>query len=164
MSQALARLTIAVEEFGAWVQLPKLPKESPLIPKIMFEFSSESVWTDSYLGDPTLPGCYIFEDEAENITYVGSVSASRDLGRRLADYLCKDPANPGKIKKLGNAESCRRIYVISVPKHYAFIAPALEQFLISYLTPLYRLHNAKDIVDALIQQLRNEGKYAVVGE
>lgn len=60
-----------------------------------------------------------------------------------------------KVKRLGKAMAARRIYVIDLPKEYAFVAPAVEQFLISYLDPK---DNSKDGVQALRERLLAEGR------
>jgi hypothetical protein len=153
------RLLAAVEEFHNWVQLPKCGR---LFPKLLYTFTPESAWNELYQVNPSLPGlpgCYIFEDRAGDLYYVGSVSANSGFGYRFANgYVCKDPTDPGKIKRVGNAENCSRIYVVDVPPEHAFIAPALEQFLISYLKPR---GNAKDCVDALRRQLISDGRIAL---
>lgn len=153
MNPAFEKLAAAVAEFHDWVALPKHQKLSP---KLMLEFSMESLWDDLYQVDAALPGCYAFENAEGELYYVGSVSASRCFGYRFANgYVCKDPENPLKVKQLGNAAEAKRIYVVDVPKEYAFIAPALEQFLISYLSPI---RNLKDGVPALRERLRAEGR------
>ena len=153
MTSPLETLIAAVEEFHAWVHLPGCGRLSP---KLMFEFKPESVWSDGYHVDAALPGCYIFEDHAGALYYVGSVSANSGFGYRFANgYVCRDPADPAKIKRSGNATNCRRIYVVDVPPEHAFIAPALEQFLISYLNPQC---NAKDCVRALRSRLIADGR------
>ena len=153
MNQALERLVAAVAEFHNWVEMPRHRR---LTPQLMFEFTPESRWDDTYNVDARLAGCYIFENEAGELYYVGSVSANRSFGYRFANgYVCRDDVDRTKTKLMGNAETCRRIYVVDVPKEYAFIAPALEQFLISYLSPMC---NLKDSVIALREILVAEGR------
>ena len=153
MPEALDKITAAVAEFHNWIALPR---HGRLSPKLMFEFTPESIWSDAYKADAGLPGCYVFEDNQNDLYYVGSVSASKSFGYRFANgYVCKDPEDNKKIKRLGNASLCRQIYVIDVPKEYAFVAPALEQFLITYLRPKC---NLKDRVRALHEVLVAEGR------
>ena len=153
MFRAFERLAAAVAEFHNWVELPK---HRHLFPKLMFEFREETPWSDPYRVDPGLPGCYAFENDDGEIYYVGSVSANSDFGYRFVNgYICKHPEDKTKVQRLGHATEARRIYVIDVPKEYAFIAPALEQFLISYLEPK---GNLKDKVHALRERLVAEGR------
>lgn len=122
----------------------------------MFEFTDASVWADQYKVNAGLPGCYIFEDANDELVYVGSVSGNEDFGRRFAgSYVRKHPDDGTKIEQLGNAIGARFIYVVDVTKEYAFVTPALEQFLISYLNP--RL-NTKGLVHALRNQLIADGR------
>lgn len=153
MSELPERLVAAVAEFHNWV---KLPRYQDLSPKVMYEFTDASVWEDPYLVDPNLPGCYVFEDVDGRACYVGSVSANSTFGYRFGNgYICKDPNDNRKVLRIGNAESISRIYVIDLPKEYAFVAPALEQFLITYLGSKM---NSKDSVQALQKILIAEGK------
>jgi hypothetical protein len=150
---ALEKLVAAVAEFHNWV---KLPNHHDLEPKLMYEFTDSSLWSDQYQVDPSLTGCYVFVDDEESIYYVGSVSANSSFGYRFANgYVCKDPEDPLRVKRLGNASKANRIMVIDLPREYAFVAPALEQFLITYLNPSA---NAKDSVQALREELRKMGK------
>lgn len=152
MNPSFEKLAAAVAEFHKWVELPR---HQHLFPKLMYEFTPASVWADQYKVDARLPGCYVFEDDEGDLYYVGSVSANSSFGYRFANgYVCKDPKDTTKIMRLGHASSARRIYVVDVPKEYAFIAPALEQFLISYLNPRC---NSKDGVPALRAKLIAEG-------
>ena len=144
MIYAFEELAAAVSEFHNWVELPR---HQHLSPKVMFEFNESTVWSDSYKVDAGLPGCYVFEDDSGELYYVGSVSANSSFGYRFANgYINKDSEDKSKIKRSGAAMEAHRIYVVDVPKEYAFIAPALEQFLISYLDPR---GNSKDGVQAL---------------
>ena len=117
MSRSFERLVAAVEEFHNWVQLPRLGNLSP---KLMFEFTPESVWADPYKVDAGLPGCYVFEDDEGDLYYVGSVSANSGFGYRFANgYLCKDPEDKTKIKRSGWLMSARRIYFVDLPRDIA---------------------------------------------
>lgn len=159
MSEPFGNLAAAVAEFQNWVKLPKL---SHLSAKLMYEFTEQSVWADQYKVNAGLPGCYVFEDANGELVYVGSVSGNEDFGRRFAgSYVRKHPADATKVEQLGNAVGARKIYVVDVTKEYAFIAPALEQFLISYLNP--RL-NAKGCVRALREQLISDGRIQIVND
>lgn len=123
------RLTAAVAEFNNWVKLPRCPRLSP---KLIIEFKPESVWNDLNYAESGLPGCYVFENSEGELYYVGSVSANSGFGYRFANgYVGRDPADKSKIVRSGNAADSRRVYKVDVPKEHAFIAPALEQFLIS---------------------------------
>ena len=153
MIRSFELLAAAVAEFHNWVELPRHQRLSP---KLMFEFTPESFWKDQYKVDPGLPGCYIFADDKDDLYYVGSVSANSDFGYRFGNgYLSRDPEDKTKIKRWGHAVLARRIYVVDLPKEYAFIAPALEQFLITYLAPRC---NSKDDVQALRDLLIKEGR------
>jgi hypothetical protein len=155
MSTPLEKLAGAVAEFHKWVELPKC---SRLTPKLMLEVSLVPLWADQYLVDASLPGCYIFENDEGELYYVGSVSASSSFGYRFANgYVRRHLEDPTKALLLGNAEKARRIYVVDVPREYGFIAPALEQFLITYLSPVA---NRKDSVPALREKLLAEGLIA----
>jgi hypothetical protein len=156
MNPSLDRISAAVAAFYRWVQLPRCPE---LQPKLMLQFSLIPSWSDPYLVDASLPGCYIFENDAGELYYVGSVSASSSFGYRFANgYVCKHPDDPTKALRSGNAEHARRIYVVAVPREYAFIAPALEQFLITFLASSDPLVNKKDAVPALRQRLLGESE------
>lgn len=153
MSGEIEKLVAAVAEFHNWVELPRYQRLSP---KLMFEFTPDTVWKDQYKVDAGLPGCYVFENDEGALYYVGSVSANSGFGYRFGNgYFCRDPEDMTKVKRLGKATAARRIYVVDVPKEYAFVAPALEQFLISYLDPK---DNSKDGVRALRERLLVEGR------
>lgn len=153
MINAIELLEAAVSEFHNWVELPRYQRLSP---KLMFEFTPDTVWKDQYKVDAGLPGCYVFENDEGVLYYVGSVSANSGFGYRFGNgYFCRDSDDMTKVKRLGKATAARRIYVVDVPKEYAFVAPALEQFLISYLDPR---DNSKDGVRALRGILLAEGR------
>lgn len=152
--KALDQIKSAVNEFQSWVVLPELQEN--LEPKLMLEFSDASLWADQYKVDAARVGCYAFEGDSEKIYYVGSVSANSSFGYRFANgYICKDPKQPSKVKRLGKASKAKRIFVVDLPREYAFVAPALEQFLITYMNPE---ENRKDFVQALFEKLTDEGR------
>lgn len=156
MGSALDRLTKALSHFHDFVELPKL---SRLTPKLMFEFTEQALWAEKYHAGPALAGCYVLETEGEEFVYIGSVSANGDFGRRFAgSYFRRNPNDQSLYEKLGHAIHAKRIYVVDLPNDHSFLAPAIEQFLISYFKP--RL-NAKDCGDALRKRLIQEGRIAM---
>lgn len=151
--KVLKKISDAVEVFGEWMQLPK---HRELHPKLMFEFTEKSVWNDEYLADPKLAGVYLFANEKHEIYYVGSVSGSSTFGIRFANgYISRSRIDRDKIDLWGKCKCCRYLFVVEMENDHAFVAPALEQFLITYFKAS---ENKKDFVNALRMKLAEEGK------
>ena len=144
-----ARICEAINELNRWVALPGRP---PFCADLMYEFTNQPDWSNPYLVEPALPGCYIFQGADEMILYVGSVSCNNELGRRFANrYISRESRPDGDWKRQRNelVGACA-IYAVTVPREYAFITPAIEQFLITALDPV---RNVKCRIAALRERI-----------
>ena len=75
------------------------------------------------------PGVYIFLDLNKNITYIGKASFDNCIGGRLNSRF-DTKWNPKKPE----SEGCKYITTIALTKDVSFEAPAIEEFLLKFLT------------------------------
>jgi hypothetical protein len=113
-------------EFHLGIPLDLYPERQPLE-----RLSPILTWADQWPYHD-YPGVYSLFDEQFDILYIGKASMGRCLGKRLYEYF-------------GSAEICipkhdwllpvRYVVNTSCVKGFAFEAPALEEYLISRISP-----------------------------
>ena len=78
------------------------------------------------------PGVYVFLDSDKNINYIGKASFTNCIGGRLNTRF-DTKWNPKKRE----AEGCRYITTIPLPKEVSFEASAIEEYLLRCLKTKY---------------------------
>jgi hypothetical protein len=83
------------------------------------------------------PGIYIFVDQEEQLQYIGKASSGRTLKMRLRAYFKKDKDGKcvRKEKKKTKTLGTRYVGLLGLPPEHGFEAPAIEEYLITYLSP-----------------------------
>ena len=87
--------------------------------------------------DGNKPGIYVFIDQNEQLQYVGKASAGRTLRIRLRAYFGKDRVGNlvRKEKKKTKTAGTRYVGLLGLPPEHGFEAPAIEEYLITHLSP-----------------------------
>ncbi len=119
----IEKLSQCLEEFKKKCPLPEL---SELKLSRHYDILNEF---DDYYPDSEHPGVYILLDSEKKILYIGKASCSNNLGYRLGAHIERGPDGKG-MPKDDVSEGTQYIVTISVPDDWAFMAPALEEFLI----------------------------------
>ena len=95
-----------------------------------------------------------FENFDGEIFFIGSVSGNSGFENHFASKYISKGTNNDTVLKNGHAVDAVRCHVVAMDKEFAFMSPALRQFLISYLAPS---ENSHEVIRALRSKLESNG-------
>ena len=84
--------------------------------------------------DATKPGIYAFFDKDRNLLYVGKASLGNAIGNRIGAHLSSNPKRPW-MRLDDKSKDAQFIVTVATAADQAFVAAALEEFLIREFKP-----------------------------
>lgn len=142
----------AIEAYERNYRHPDLPRLNISGPYDLFPASTEP-WPNSTPAEHRWPdvwpnsekrGIYLIFDQSRNLLYVGKASMSSSIGVRLGKYFGSSDDGPCcRVLHTGWGAQPRFVVTVAVPDASPFEAPAIEEYLITLLSPS---DNSKGIV------------------
>lgn len=135
MMRMLTTLQEAIDVFNR--DYPR-PGMEPLVLSEMYDLQVD--WPKPYHNSDH-PGVYCLFDDQMTLVYVGKASFSHVIGGRLGARICYGPDRRALLTDpKWHAANVRYIATIRFPLDHAFEASALEEFLITRLSPCPKLN------------------------